>query len=154
MCSSSRYSVEGAAMGQFVPRGTGIRRLISGSTRSSFRPSCFLEPVGGDFVPQLRGQEQKVLVDLLVEHLSEPGQLDRALLHSGIGNLSKFSEKGTLGAMTTDLVRGISSQYRVVEFVEAVLQGDFLKGNCPPIEDWLAANRDELLRRKLHPTVT
>jgi nitrate reductase NapE component len=105
-------------------------------------------------VPQLRGQEQKVLVDLLVEHLSEPGQLDRALLHSGLGNLSKFSEKGTLVAMTADLVRAMSSQFRVVEFVEAVLQGDFLKGHCPPIEDWLAANREELLRRKLHPTVS
>ena len=105
-------------------------------------------------MPQLSGPEQRVLVELLVAHLSEPGHLDRPLLHSGLGTLSQFTEKGTLGAMTSDLVRVLSNQYRVVEFIDAVLQGDFLKGNCPPIEKWLDANRTELIRRKLNPTIT
>ena len=99
-------------------------------------------------MPQLNGSEQKTLVDLLVEHLTEPDHLDRSLLHSGLGNLSTFTQKGTLPAMTSDVLRALSSQYRIMEFVEAVLQGDYLKGHCPPIEAWLVANREELLRRK------
>lgn len=101
-------------------------------------------------MPQLSGPEQKALVGLVVEHLTEPGQLDRALLHAELGNLSTFTEKGTLPAMTSDLVRALASQYRIVEFVAGVLQGDYLKGQCPPIEEWLKTNREELLRRKNH----
>lgn len=130
-----------------------IRRLISRFDTIRDVPNTVSNLHEVESVPQLTGQEQKHLIDLLIEHLSEPGQLDRALLHAGLGNLSKFSEKGTLDAMSADLVRALASQFRVVEFVESVLQGDFLKGHCPPIEAWLASNRAELLRRKLNPTV-
>jgi hypothetical protein len=40
-----------------------------------------------------------------------------------------------------------------VEFVEAVLNGDFLKGQCPPIESWLASMREELQQRNRPPAV-
>lgn len=93
---------------------------------------------------QLNGLQQKELVQLLVTHLSEPGQLDRALIHGGLGNLSKYAEKGTLGAMASELVQTLSAQHRVVELVEAVLSSDFLQGHCPPIEGWLESNRDDL----------
>ncbi len=104
-------------------------------------------------MPQLSGPEQKVLVDLLIGHLTEPAQLDRALLHSGLGNLSMFTQQGTLPAQTSEIVRTLSCQYRVVEFVEAVLQGDFLMGHCPPIVVWLNAHRIELMRRRDRPTL-
>ena len=103
-------------------------------------------------MPQLTGPEQKILVQLLVAHLSEPGQLDRSLLHAGFGHLSNYSQKGTMDAMTSDLVMALSNQYRIGEFVDAVLNGDFLKGQCPPIEKWLESNRSELQQRKLNPT--
>ena len=104
-------------------------------------------------MPQLTGPEQKILVELLVAHLSDPSQLHTALLHAGIGNLSNFSQKGTLDSMTSELVQALSSQYRIVEFVESVLTGDFLKGHCPPIEAWLESNRSEFVRRKNNPTI-
>ncbi len=94
-------------------------------------------------MPQLSGQKQKELVQLLVEHLNEPGQLDRALVHAGLGNLSNYSQKGTLGAMASELVQALSAQHRIVTFVEAVLDSDFLQGHCPPIEAWLKSNREE-----------
>ena len=104
-------------------------------------------------MPQLTGPEQKILVELLVAHLSDPSQLHTALLHAGIGKLSNFSQKGTLDSMTSELVQALSSQYRIVEFVESVLTGDFLKGHCPPIEAWLESNRSEFVRRKNNPTI-
>lgn len=75
-------------------------------------------------------------------------------MHAGLGNLSNFSQKGTLDSMMSDLIQALPSQYRIVEFVESVLGGEFLRGHCPPIEAWLESNRNELMRRKLNPTIT
>lgn len=55
--------------------------------------------------------------------------------------------------MTSDVVRKFAAQHQIVEFVEAVLNGEFLKGQCPPIEAWLASMREELQRRKRRPAV-
>ncbi len=104
-------------------------------------------------MPQLTGPEQKILVKLLVAHLSDPSQLHQPLLHAGLGNLSNFAQKGTLDSMTTELVHALSSQYVILEFVESVLAGDFLKGHCPPIEAWLKSNRAYLLDIKTRTTV-
>lgn len=102
---------------------------------------------------QLSGSEQKELVSLLVGHLTDPGQLDRALLHADLGNLSRYTARATLDEMTSDVVRKLSAQYRITELVEAVLSGDFLRGHCPPIELWLTTKRDELERRKRYPSL-
>ena len=98
-------------------------------------------------MPQLDGPGQKVLVDLLAGHL-KPSQLHDALLHAGLGNLSDLAKTGNMPEMTSEVVQALSSRYRIIELVEGALNGVFLKGDCPPIEDWLAANRDELQRRK------
>ena len=104
-------------------------------------------------MPQLSGPEQKVLVDLIAEHLTEPGQLDRALLHAGLGNLSRLSTHGTLDAIASEVVRELAARYQIIELVKAVLNGDFLQGQCPPIELWLSANLEELIRRRDNPTL-
>src|SRR5438105_328841 len=109
---------------------------------------CWIDPHKGGPVSQLTGPEQKDLTDLLLGFLVTFDQLDRSLQHAGLGNLSDFARSDTLPAMTSQVISVLSLRYQVVEFVEAVLNGDVLRGICPPIENWLRQNRDEMARRK------
>src|SRR5436305_1667019 len=99
---------------------------------------------------QLTGEEQGKLVVLLTgNELLDPDRLDSALVHGGFKQLYFYATKGTFPAMVDELVKHFSAQYQCLELVEAILrhpQG--LNGTCPPIEDWLRENRDELMRRK------
>ncbi len=99
-------------------------------------------------MPELTGPEQRRLIELLEEHLPDQGHLNRALIHAGLGKLSKYAKDGTLPAMVGETVGRFSNQYRIVELVAAVLNHpEGLNGSCPPLENWLN-DRKELLPGK------
>lgn len=98
-------------------------------------------------MPQLTGPEQRRLVELLDTHIPAPDALNRALTHAGMGELTDYTADGPFPVMAANLVAALSRRYQILPFVESVLQGDVLRGSCPPIEQWLAEHHVELRRR-------
>ena len=97
---------------------------------------------------QLSGPEQGELVSLLAEHTDSIDRLDNAMHHAGLERAANFSTGPSKPAVISAIVRAFSDQYKVVELVEAVLHDKYgLKGNCPPIENWLVQNREARERK-------
>lgn len=103
-------------------------------------------------MPQLRKSEQKTLFGLLVEHIDYPG-LQRALSQSeDLPNLDELSPRvGNLRDTVEAVTTRLSQQYKIIPLIEAVL-GE-LDNSCPPLQQFLDANRAAWQRRRDHPTV-
>ena len=92
---------------------------------------------------QLSGPEQDELVSLLNEHIDSVSQLNNAMHHAGLGRVSDYcSTDQSKPLIISEIVRKFSNQTKVIQLVKAVLNDKYgLKGNCPPIEEWLERYR-------------
>lgn len=100
-------------------------------------------------MPQLEGPEQAVLVSLLVGHIGSIEQLDHAMNHSGNGHVSDYAANVALPLAVSSVIDAFSRQYKILELVNGVLNdANGLKGNCPPLIQWLNETTPALEERR------
>lgn len=101
-------------------------------------------------MPQLAGEEQSQLVQLLADHLIDFGQLDSALARGGFGKHSDYAgQDDPLPRTIARIVDQHSARYTILPLLDAILLDPYgLNGKCPPLVDTLSAHRDEWLQRE------
>ena len=72
-------------------------------------------------------------------------------MHSGLPEVDELAGNGTHRDRTQAVVDELSKRYQVIELVDGALAE--LDGSCPPLQDWIDVRRDELIRRREHPTI-
>jgi predicted phosphodiesterase len=62
--------------------------------------------------------------------------------YAGLGRTDDYSTGASKPLVISAIVRAFSDKHKVIQLVEAVLNDKYgLKGNCPPIKEWLERNR-------------